>query len=101
MVTLYMLESLKSLSVDKATQDTVQQKIDSFSFCSLWFSGLGSGLSLVVAQYTAIKIQHEHGLTLGQRTVYFFSCVFNTIAMMTSCVVFVTPTGEEINCPLS
>ena len=24
------------------------------------------------------------------RTIYFFSCVFNTIAMMTSCVVFVT-----------
>merc|ERR1719228_1339301 len=90
MVTLYMLESLKSLSVDKATHDTVQEKINSFSFSSLWFSGLGSGLSLVVAQYTAIKIQHEHDLTMAQRTVYFFSCVFNTIAMMTSCVVFVT-----------
>ena len=69
MITLYMLESLKSLSVDKDTQDTARQKIDSFSFSSLWFSGLGSGLSLVVAQYTAIKIQHEHDLTLGQRSV--------------------------------
>eukprot|EP00092_Neocalanus_flemingeri_P038085 GFUD01041455.1.p1 GENE.GFUD01041455.1~~GFUD01041455.1.p1 ORF type:complete len:775 (+),score=224.78 GFUD01041455.1:337-2661(+) len=90
MVILYMLETLKGLSVDQATQDTVQEKIDSFAFSSLWFSGMGSGLSLVVAQYTAFKIQHEHDLTFSQRTVYFFSCVFNTIAMMTSSVVFVT-----------
>ena len=67
MVILYMLETLKGLSVDKATQDTVQEKIDSFAFSSLWFSGLGSALSLIVAQYTAFKIQHEHDLTLGQR----------------------------------
>ena len=64
----------------------------SFSFASLWFSGLGSGLSLVIsswrgelflptssflmmsccilqviAQYTAFKIQHEHDMTLAQR----------------------------------
>ena len=69
MVILYMLETLKGLSVDKATQDTVQEKIDSFAFSSLWFSGLGSALSLIVAQYTALKIQHEHDLTLGQRSV--------------------------------
>jgi len=90
MVILYMLETLKGLSVDKATQDTVQEKIDSFAFSSLWFSGLGSALSLIVAQYTAFKIQHEHDLTFSQRTIYFFSCVFNTIAMMTSSVVFIT-----------
>ena len=67
MVILYMLETLKGLSVDKATQDTVQEKIDSFAFSSLWFSGLGSALSLIVAQYTAFKIQHEHDLTWEQR----------------------------------
>ena len=81
--------------------------IFSFSFASLWFSGLGSGLSLVnnqllstlntlmildimllalmmdfknqnldystlipqvIAQYTAFKIQHEHDMTLTQRS---------------------------------
>merc|ERR1712106_1066078 len=90
MVILYLLETLKGLSVDKATQETVQEKIDSFAFSSLWFSGLGSALSLIVAQYSALKIQHEHSLTLGQRIVFFVSCIFNTIAMMTSCVVFIT-----------
>merc|ERR1719318_1509135 len=89
-VILHMLETLKGLSVDKATQDTVQEKIDSFAFSSLWFSGLGSALSLIVAQYTALKIQHEHDLTLGQRIIYFVSCIFNTIAMMTSSVIFIT-----------
>ena len=69
MVILYLLETLKGLSVDKATQETVQQKIDTFAFSSLWFSGIGSALSLIVAQYTAFKIQHEHDLTLGQRLV--------------------------------
>ena len=67
MVILYLVETLKVLSVDKGTQETIQAKIDSFSFSSLWFSGLGSALSLTVAQYTAFKIQHEHDLTLGQR----------------------------------
>merc|ERR1719225_1859634 len=90
MVILYLLETLKGLSVDKATQETVQAKIDEFSFSSLWFSGLGSALSLIVAQYTAFKIQHEHDLTLGQRITFFLSCIFNTIAMMTSSVIFVT-----------
>merc|ERR1719318_853029 len=89
-VILHMLETLKGLSVDKAAQDTVQERIDSFAFSSLWFSGLGSALSLIVAQYTALKIQHEHDLTLGQRIIYFVSCIFNTIAMMTSSVIFVT-----------
>jgi len=92
MVILYLLETLKGLSVDKATQETVQAKIDSFSFSSLWFSGLGSALSLIVAQYTAFKIQHEHDLTISQRIIYFISCIFNTIAMMTSTIVFVTVT---------
>merc|ERR1719244_2339262 len=90
MVILYLLETLKGLSVDKATQETVQAKIDEFSFSSLWFSGLGSALSLIVAQYTAFKIQHEHDLTLGQRITFFLSCIFNTVAMMTSSVIFVT-----------
>merc|ERR1712013_817715 len=36
------------------------------------------------------KIQHEHDLTLGQRFIFFLSCIFNTIAMMTSSVIFVT-----------
>jgi len=92
MIILYLLETLKGLSVDKATQETVQAKIDSFSFSSLWFSGLGSALSLIVAQYTAFKIQHEHDLTISQRIIYFISCIFNTIAMMTSTIVFVTVT---------
>jgi len=90
MVILYLLETLKGLSLDKATQETVQAKIDSFSFSSLWFSGFGSALSLIVAQYTAFKIQHEHDLTLSQRIIYFISCIFNTMAMMTSTIVFVT-----------
>eukprot|EP00092_Neocalanus_flemingeri_P079336 GFUD01098833.1.p1 GENE.GFUD01098833.1~~GFUD01098833.1.p1 ORF type:complete len:443 (+),score=80.62 GFUD01098833.1:626-1954(+) len=85
-----MLETLAGLSVVKATEDTVQEKIDRFSFSSLWFSGLNSALSLLVAQYTALKIQHKLDLTLGQRIIYFLSCVFNTIAMMTSCVILVT-----------
>ena len=38
-----------------------------FSFVSLWFSGIGSALALIVAQYSAFKIQHEHSLTLSQR----------------------------------
>jgi hypothetical protein len=42
-----------------------------------------------VAQYTAFKIQHEHGMTLSQRIVYFLACAFNTIAMMTTSLVFV------------
>jgi len=92
MVILYLLETLKGLSEETATKETVQPKIDNFAFSSLWFSGFGSALSLIVAQYTAFKIQHEHSLTLGQRIIYFISCIFNTIAMMTSTIVFVTVT---------
>ena len=90
MVILYMLETLKGLSVYQATQETVQEKIDSLVFSSLWFSGLGSAVSLILAQYTAVKIQHEHDLTLGQRIIYFVSCIFITIAMMTSSLIFIT-----------
>jgi len=89
MLVLYMLETLKGLSGDKINQADIQARIDGFSFSSLWFSGLGSSLSLCVAQYTAFKIQHEHDLTLQQRIVYFLACVFNTIAMMTTSIVFV------------
>merc|ERR1712130_101160 len=46
-----------------------------------------SCLSLVVGQYTAFKVQHEHGLTLGQRMVYFFACLANTAAMLTTTLV--------------
>ena len=42
-----------------------------------------------MAQYTAFKIQHEHDMTLAQRIVYFLACAFNTIAMMTTSLVFV------------
>jgi len=92
MLVLYMLEALKNPETLKGlteTESDIQQRIDNFSFASLWFSGLGSGLSLVIAQYTAFKIQHEHDMTLTQRIVYFLACCFNTVAMMTSCVVFV------------
>jgi len=92
MLVLYMLEALKNPETLKGlaeTESDIQQRIDNFSFASLWFSGLGSGLSLVIAQYTAFKIQHEHDMTLTQRLVYFLACCFNTVAMMTSCVVFV------------
>jgi hypothetical protein len=42
------------------------------SFVSLWLSGVGSGLALIVAQYSALKIQHEHCLTLSQRYNSYF-----------------------------
>ena len=35
------------------------------------------------------QVQHEHGLTLGQRVVYFFACLANTAAMLTTTLVFV------------
>ena len=35
------------------------------------------------------QVQHEHGLTLGQRVVYFFACLANTAAMLTITLVFV------------
>jgi len=89
MLTLYLLEELKGLAVDQNTVNLAQAKIDSFTFSSLWFSGLASALSLVVGQYTAFKVQHEHGLTLGQRVVYFFACLANTAAMLTTTLVFV------------
>ena len=69
MLTLYLLEELKvnkmhlriqttfqGLAVDQNTVNQAQAKIDSFSFSSLWFSGLASCLSLVVGQYTAFKV---------------------------------------------
>ena len=51
----------------QGTRDTVAEKIEEFSFKSLWLSGVASGLSLCVAQYSAFKIQHEHDMTLSQR----------------------------------
>ena len=67
MLILYMLETFARLSGEKGSRETVQQKIEEFRFSSLWMSGLGSGLSLAVAQYSAFKIQHEHDTTLSQR----------------------------------
>ena len=43
--------------MDQNTVNQAQAKIDSFSFSSLWFSGLASCLSLVVGQYTAFKVE--------------------------------------------
>ena len=42
--------------MDQNTVNQAQAKIDSFTFSSLWFSGLASLLSLVVGQYTAFKV---------------------------------------------
>lgn len=88
-IILYMLETLKGLSVDQATKEQIADKVEEFSFASLWLSGIGSGAALIIAQYTAFKIQHEHGLTLAQRSLYMLSCVFNTISMMCSCLILV------------
>ena len=85
-----MLETLARLGVDQGTRETVQTKIDEFRFSSLLLSGLGSAVSLCTAQYSAFKIQHEHDTTMAQRIVYFLACVFNTIAMLTSCLMFLT-----------
>ena len=90
MLILYMLETLARLSVDQGTRETVQTKIDEFRFSSLWLSGVGSAVSLCTAQYSAFKIQHEHDTTMAQRIVYFLACIFNTIAMLTTCLMFLT-----------
>ena len=52
---------------DQEAKEEIQERISSFSFSSLWFSCLGSGLSLTVGQYSALMIQHGHSLALGQR----------------------------------
>lgn len=88
-IILYMLETLKGLSVDHATKDQISYKINEFSFASLWLSGTGSALALIVAQYSAFKIQHEHSLTLPQRFLYLLACVSNTVSMMCSCLILV------------
>ena len=67
MLVLYMLETLAHINAEKGTRDIVRNKIEEFRFNSLWMSGVGSGLSLCVAQYSAFKIQHEHDTTIGQR----------------------------------
>ena len=87
---LYMLETLFRLGVDTGYKETVRSKIEEFRFSALWLSGVGSGLSLCTAQYSAFKIQHEHDTTTTQRIVYFLACLFNTIAMMTCCLMFLT-----------
>ena len=50
------IKPFQGLAVDQNTVNQAQAKIDSFSFSSLWFSGLASCLSLVVGQYTAFKV---------------------------------------------
>ena len=69
MLILYMLETFARLSVEKSSRENVEEKIAEFRFSSLWMSGVASGLSLAVAQYSAFKIQHEHDTTLSQRWV--------------------------------
>ena len=49
-------KTFQGLAVDQNTVNQAQAKIDSFTFSSLWFSGLASLLSLVVGQYTAFKV---------------------------------------------
>ena len=55
------------MRLDKGTRDTVHEKIEQFRFSALWMSGVASGLSLCIAQYSAFKIQHEHDTTVGQK----------------------------------
>ena len=62
-----MLETLFRLGVDTGYKETVRSKIEEFRFSALWLSGVGSGLSLCTAQYSAFKIQHEHDTTVGQK----------------------------------
>ena len=45
--------------------------------------------SVDIIKITIHQVQHEHGLTLGQRVVYFFACLANTAAMLTTTLVFV------------
>ena len=87
---LYMLETLFRLGVDNGYKETVRSKIEEFRFSGLWLSGVASGLALCTAQYSAFKIQHEHDITTTQKVVYFLACIFNTIAMMTCCLMFLT-----------
>ena len=87
---LYMLETLFRLGVDHGYKETVRSKIEEFRFSGLWLSGVASGLALCTAQYSAFKIQHEHDITTTQKVVYFLACIFNTIAMMTCCLMFLT-----------
>ena len=90
MLILYMLETLFRLGVDNGYKETVRSKIEEFRFSGLWLSGVASGLALCTAQYSAFKIQHEHDITTTQKVVYFLACIFNTIAMMTCCLMFLT-----------
>ena len=69
LVILYIMQAGKIISPDQDSREKIQDKIDSFTFSSLWFSCLGSGLSLTVGQYSALMIQHGHSLTLAQRYV--------------------------------
>ena len=65
---LHILYSLHTqVRLDKGTRDTVHEKIEQFRFSALWMSGVASGLSLCIAQYSAFKIQHEHDTTVGQK----------------------------------
>lgn len=90
LVILYLMETGKRTTPDQNIQEKIQEKINSFYFSSLWFSCLGSALSLTVGQYSALMLQYEYGLTPGQRLVYFLACIFNTVAMMSTTLVFFT-----------
>ena len=82
LVILFIMETGKRISGDQDSQEKIQEKIDNFSFSSLWFSCLGSGLSLTVGQYSAFKIQHGYDLTLGQRYVVVGSHLISGIIMV-------------------
>ena len=45
MVILYMLETLKRLSMDQTTINMIQEKIDTLTLRSLWFSGLYANIT--------------------------------------------------------
>ena len=67
LVILYIMQAGKIISADQDSRENIQDKIDSFTFSSRWFSCLGSGLSLTVGQDSALMIQHGHSCTLAQR----------------------------------
>jgi len=88
-IIIYLLHTLKGLSVDEDVRNEIDEKVEKFSFSSLWMSGIASAIALIVAQYTAFKIQFEHCLTLSQRALYLLACTLNSISMMCSCLILV------------
>jgi len=88
-IIIYLLHTLKGINSDEDLRSTIDEKLEEFSFSSLWMSGIASAIALIIAQYTAFKIQHEHCLTLAQRALYLLACTLNSISMMCSCLMLV------------